>query len=74
VEILRQYAKDNLPENVGFDKDQDQVHDQIIDIVTSDDHDDAYARLKAATLEAGKVRIVNHPLGTFVKSDTSATV
>jgi len=68
AEILRQYAKDNLPENVGFNKVQDQVHDQIIDIVMSDDHDDAYARLKAATLEAGKMTIVNHPLGRFVKA------
>lgn len=68
AEILREYAKDNLPTNTGFDKVQDQVHDQIIDIVRSKKHTDAYARLEAVTLEAGRVTIVNHPLRNFMKS------
>lgn len=66
AETLREFSKDNLPEQFSFEQVQEQVLDGVIDTAEGD-YDSGYERVRQTTNAAGQVRISEHPLQGQVK-------
>lgn len=67
AEMMKQFGRDNLPEGTTFEQVQEQVYDTVIDIADSS-HPCGYTRVREVTRHAGTYRVVNHVLGTRMKS------
>jgi len=66
AETLREFSRDNLPEQYPFEQIQEQVLDGVIDTAESD-HRSGYERVCKTTDAAAQVRVSNHPLEGYIK-------
>lgn len=67
AEILREFARDNLPEDVTFEQVQEQIYDAVVDVAEAA-HSTGLERVNATVSASTGVLITNHPLGVYVKS------
>jgi hypothetical protein len=61
AELLRNFTRDNIPEDGCFERLQDAIHDGVIDTAESD-HKDGFERLKKTIGVARALQIDSHPL------------
>ncbi len=61
AEELRNFTRDNIPEDGCFERLQDAIYDGIVDTVEAN-HSDGYERLKETVAMARQIQIDSHPL------------
>jgi hypothetical protein len=61
AELLRNFTRDNIPEDTCFERLQDLIFDGVIDTVERD-HSDGYERLNQTLAVARSLQIDSHPL------------
>jgi hypothetical protein len=61
AELLRNFTRDNIPEDGCFERLQDLIYDGVIDTVESD-YSNGYERLKETVKAARNLQIDSHPL------------
>jgi len=67
AETLREFARDNLPENFTYRSIQDDVYDGVFDTVERD-YVSPLDRVRETTDAAATVTVDNHPLAPYVKN------
>ena len=61
AELLRNFTRDNIPEDGCFERLQDLIYDGVVDTVESD-HPNGFERLKETIKVARSLQIDSHPL------------
>lgn len=61
AELLRNFTRDNIPEDGCFERLQDAIYDGVVDIV-EDNHPDGFERVKKTIEAARAIQIDSHPL------------
>lgn len=67
AETLREFSRDNLPEEYPFSAIQDDVYDGVSDIFDQPS-DDTFKLINLVTEKASTVNVGNHPLKKYIKS------
>lgn len=61
AELLRNFTRDNIPEDGCFERLQDAIHDGVVD-VAEDSHSSGFERVKKTIERARMIQIDSHPL------------
>ncbi|MEK4601500.1 MULTISPECIES: ABC-three component system protein [Bacillus] len=74
ADSLMKFERDSLPTTSAFEELKDEILDGIIDIVESENHKDAYARVVAVTQEARKLVINTNALSSVVDGNDKSGI